>query len=394
MNYRKSMKKVQLSRTSPEQKALLQALASDDLNVRLPAYTAMAEFITQVAQKVIEQAETLTNWYVALPFDANQSQTIPLDALFDLEGEEGQQYIRIWSQTQAGNLATNVPHANQEVPFQTYPLNSAISFDERHLREGRVDWASKALNRALAGFLNERTRMASENWLGTLAQAEGDLAGTPLPNVIRGEFEDEFRITDLNRLWTLMSRLNTSWYGGTPASVLGAMGGITDIAMSPKRVEDIRNMAFNPLNNKGTGDIEGTENLRNSIYNTAGIPGLYGVNIVQFNELDVVGPKRWASIFETAANGKTFEGSAFDKDNEELILAVDASRETAYRPYETNAASGLDEEIRVRPDNQFFNREEKVGFYMGSRQGNIIVDTRGMAGLIIGEKAEEPSSGT
>ena len=96
-----------------------------------------------------------------------------------------------------------------------------------------------------------------------------------------------FLLSDLNKLFTKAKRINTSWTGGTPADRRGR--GITDILVSPEIVEEIRGLAYNPINtvsnrNDG-GDIAGTDSMRDAIFNSAGIPEFYGVSIQEYNEM-------------------------------------------------------------------------------------------------------------
>ena len=71
-------------------------------------------------------------------------------------------------------------------------------------------------------------------------------------HVQKNEVAGKFTLADMNDLLTLAKRINTSWIGGTPTT---RAKGLTDLVCSPESVQDIRAMAYNPINSQ---DADGT----------------------------------------------------------------------------------------------------------------------------------------
>jgi hypothetical protein len=212
-------------------------------------------------------------------------------------------------------------------------------------------------------------------------------------HVIRSAQANRFLLSDLNKLFTKAKRINTAWNGGTPADRRGR--GITDIMVSPEIVEEIRGLAYNPVNTKG-GDgaaagnaagIAGTDSMRDAVFNSAGIPEFYGVSIQEYNEMGA--GQKWNTVFDTAAGTTTYAdhytaggtAAVFDGAAEEIIVGVDLSRESMIRAVATDSDSG--EEFSLVADDQFATRQSKIGYYGSLEEGRMIIDDRVLLGLIV-----------
>jgi hypothetical protein len=214
---------------------------------------------------------------------------------------------------------------------------------------------------------------------------------------MRSHTQGRFLLADLNKLFTKIKRINTAWTGGTPADRRGR--GITDLIVSPEIVEEIRGMAYNPINTKGTGtdgatktDIPGTDSLRDSVFNSAGIPEFYGVSIMEINEMGV--GQKYNDLFDlvsqtaNAGGDKNYgdygDGTAattFDETTEQVILGVDLSRESMLRAVATDSETGAEFDLVV--DDQFVSRSQKIGYYGSLEEGRMILDDRVLTGLIV-----------
>lgn len=178
----------------------------------------------------------------------------------------------------------------------------------------------------------------------------------------------------------MVDRLKSSFLGGT--SLSGEADGITTVYISPEILEQIKNFAFNPLNSKGTNsDIPGTEQLRNSIYNSGGLFNFQGTDFVKLKELGV--NKRLSKAFKTLASNTTYDGAEFNLSTEELIIGINESAETLLRPVETETVDGMKATVTSQTDNQWVNRSETLGWTLGVREGRISVDSRDIVGLIV-----------
>ena len=168
----------------------------------------------------------------------------PLDLYYDITDED---YITVYSQTMPGGLPTNqVAPTATELKFTTYTLDSAVSFDRRYAAKSRLDVVGKTFTRVAQEILLKQERTSANLILGTLA----DTAGATTSHILQSTQNGRFLMADLNALMTRSKRINESWSGGTPDT---DRKGITDLLVSPEVIEDIRGMAYNPINTLGGG---------------------------------------------------------------------------------------------------------------------------------------------
>ena len=387
-NTRKFKKmKITLDRT-PEQVELIKAMASKNREVAYEAQTALAEFIGPVLAEVINTAPTVSNMFTSLQFNSEESPSIPLDLYHDITDED---YIQIWSQSVPGGLPTNqVAPSQSELKFTTYTLDSALSFDKRYASRSRLDVVSKTFTRMAQEVLLKQEKTSASMIMTALANGvtNGD------NHVIRSAQAGRFLLSDLNKLFTRAKRINTSWTGGTPADRRGR--GITDLLVSPEIVEEIRGLAYNPLNTVGSkggelkdgeGMIAGTDSMRDAIFNSAGIPEFYGVSIQEYNEMGV--DQKWNTVFDASAGGKSYDAfyatntgaGAIAPSTEQILVGVDLSRESMIRAVATDSESG--DEFSLVSDDQFVTRQSKIGYYGSLEEGRMIIDDRVLLGLIV-----------
>ena len=386
--------KITLEKT-PEQVELIKAMASKNRDVAYEAQTALAEFIGPVLAEVVNAAPTVSNMFTSLQFNSDESPSIPLDLYHDITDED---YIQVWSQSVPGGLPTNqVAPSQSELKFTTYTLDSALSFDKRYASRSRLDVVSKTFTRMAQEILLKQEKTSASMIMTALAKASTNSSTDAENHVLRSAQAGRFLLSDLNKLFTKAKRINTSWNGGTPAERRGR--GITDLLVSPEIVEEIRGLAYNPINTQGSNtDIAGTDSMRDAIFNSAGIPEFYGVSIQEYNEMGV--GQRWNNVFGTSAGnyednysvsnaGNLTESSpvtdpktyAFDGTFEQVLVGVDLSRESMIRAVATDSESG--DEFSLVADDQFVTRQSKVGYYGSLEEGRMIIDDRVLLGLIV-----------
>ena len=374
--------KITLERT-PEQVELIKAMASKNRDVAYEAQTALAEFIGPVLAEVVNTAPTVSNMFSSLQFNSDESPSIPLDLYHDITDED---YIQVWSQSVPGGLPTNqVAPSQSELKFTTYTLDSALSFDKRYASRSRLDVVSKTFTRMAQEILLKQEKTSASMIMTALAKASTNGE----QHVIRSAQTGGFLLSDLNKLFTKAKRINTSWTGGTPADRRGR--GITDLLVSPEIVEEIRGLAYNPINTKGDNtDIPGTDSMRDAVFSSAGIPEFYGVSIQEYNEMG--NGQKWNTIFDTAAGTTTYDDNyaatgggdrVFDGSagKEQILVGVDLSRESMIRAVATDSESG--DEFSLVADDQFVTRQSKVGYYGSLEEGRMIIDDRVLLGLIV-----------
>jgi len=359
---------------NPEQIELIKALASDNKSVALEAQEAFAAFISQVVQQVLLQAGTASMIYRDVEFDEDDSPSIPLDLYYGLN--EG--HISVWSQTVGGGLPTNFVQGLQEMKINTYRLDSAISMDKRYVRRARLDVVAAGLERMANELLIKQERNAWAVLLKLLADAETQ----GQKHIINAGTADVFQLDDMNKVWTLVRRLNSAYTGGTPQALQSR--GLTDIFVSPEIKEQIRGFAYQPMNTRSggatsAGNVALPDSVREQIYRAAGTQEIFGVTVHELLELGV--GRKYNDLFGTFAGGTLYGGSAFVAGSEELIVGIDSSRNAFLRPVAIQSESRG--QVKVLPDDQFLARSQKVGFYSFVEEGRVAVDARAAVGLIV-----------
>jgi hypothetical protein len=358
---------------NPEQIELIKALASENKTVALEAQEAFAAFISNVVQQVLLQAGTASMIYRDIEFDEDDSPSIPLDLYYGLN--EG--HLSVWSQTVGGGLPTNFVQGTQEMKINTYRLDSAISMDKRYVRRARLDVVAAGLERMANDLLIKQERNAWAVILKLLA----DASTNSTKHVFRVGQAGTFQLDDMNKLWTLVRRLNSAYTGGTPQALQSR--GLTDIFVSPEIKEQIRAFAYQPMNTRsggGTsaGNVALPDSVREEIYRAAGTNEIFGVTIHELLELGE--GRKYNDLFDTFSSGN-IGSTPFVSATDELIVGIDASRNAFLRPVAIQSESRG--QVKVLPDDQFLARSQKVGFYSYVEEGRVAVDARAAVGLIV-----------
>ena len=384
---------ITLKRTN-EQVELIKAMASKNRSVAYEAQVALAEFIGPVIAEVVNNAPTLRNMFTSLQFNADDNPSIPLDLYYDITDED---YIQVWSQAAPGGLPTNhVAPTASELKFATYSLDSAVSFDRRYASRSRLDVVGKSFTRVAQEILLKQETTSANLILGTLAEASTDSR----THVIGAATANRFLLADLNAMMTRAKRVNSSWAGGTPDT---RGRGITDIVCSPEVVEELRAMAYNPINTRAAGAIQVTDSngdthdtpggpiaapdsIRAQMFNNAGIPEFYGVSVMEINEMGV--GQKFNTIFDTLAGSTNFDNPHSGSTQQfaatdELVIGVDLvkGRDAMLRAVAVDADSNS--EFNLVADDQYSVRQKKIGYYGSLEEGRMVVDNRVLFGVIV-----------
>ena len=377
--------KITLKRT-PEQVELVKAMASRNKAVAYEAQVALAEFIGPVLAEVLNQAPTVSNLFQSLQFNADDNPSIPLDLYYNISDED---YVQVYSQSHAGGLPTNqvLPTAS-ELKLATYSLDSAVSFDRRYAAKSRMDVVSKTFTRVAQEILIKQETTSATLLMTAVANATTNGKAHVQTNRVAGKFT----LADMNDLLTLAKRINTSFIGGTPTS---RTKGLTDLICSPEIVQDIRSIAYNPINSENanasaagaTDGLAAPDELRMDIFRNAGIPEFYGLGIMEINELGV--NEKFNNLFDTAAGTTTYynpDGSSvgmqFDTSTDNFVLGVDRSRDSLIRAIAVDAESGS--EFNLIADDQYSIRQNKIGYFGSIDEGRVVLDNRVLVGKIVG----------
>jgi hypothetical protein len=175
-------------------------------------------------------------------------------------------------------------------------------------------------------------------------------------------------LADLNTLMTKMKRLNASYAVGSPVAAYSK--GITDLFVSPEVVANFRALSYNPFSDSAEQVGDG---VKDEMYRAGGFSSLFGINIVDMYEFGV--GQKYQTLFNAVKNGNTFDTGADD-----LLVGVDRSVDAFVRPVARNAETGST--FTALPDDQYSQRQDKIGFYGGLEEGRVMLDARAIVGLI------------
>jgi hypothetical protein len=380
-------------KNTPEQVELIKAMGSRQQTVAREAQEAFAAFLGPVVQSVLNQAGTAGSIYTDAPYDEDDSPSYPLDLYYN----DGANAVSVWSQNIAGGLPSSAVEGMAELKIATYRLDSAVSFLKKYARRARLDVISKGVERMAQEVLVKQERNAWAVILKALGEAtsSGVTSGIGVASLKAGSHvvpvtdESVFQLADLNRLMTLNKRINESFANGTPDNVYST--GVTDLYVSPEVKEQIRAFAYQPMNTRhgkvttsGATAVPLPDSVRTDIFNAAGASEIYGVNIVELNELGV--GKKYNQLFDQfdtgniAPNG-TNTAHAFAESTDELCVGIDNSKGAFIRALAQNADSGSS--FTADPDDQYVQRAEKLGFYGSLEEGRVCIDGRAIVGLIV-----------
>ena len=378
--------KITINKTD-EQIALVKAMASTNRDEAYEAQAAVATLMGPVINEVINNAPVVSNVFSSMTFNEDDNPSLPLDLFHDITDED---YIQVYSQQVAGGLPySQVFPAHNELKFTTYNIDSAFAFDKKYARRSRLDVVGKTFTRMAQEILLKQEKTAFNVIASALVNAStiSSAGGSSAKgnHIIEATTAGRFVLHDFNRLITLSKRINASFSKGTPIG--GAKVGLTDLLVSPEMVQELRSMAYNPINTVNangsaagaTDGIAATDALRAQLYSAAGLPAFYGINIVEVLEMGI--GQKFNLIFEAirAANSVTLTNWAVGDD--EILIGIDRSRDALIRP--VVQAEDSPSEFSLMVDDQFVGRQSKIGYYGKLDEGRIIIDDRALVGLYV-----------
>lgn len=351
---------------TPQRVELMQRMASEDPIIAREAQVAFAAFLAPLVQRSLDQKATVNQIYSDYPLAKGDTPTIPIDPYVDyVQGD-----ISIWSQSAAGGLATNVVQGMSEYAFNFYKLYSALALDKTYVEEARLPLMAAAISKTIQEFIVKQEVNGWNPICSLLATATTN----SLAHVITATTAGVFQLDDFNNLILRGTRLYSSFAGG---SIDGGSTGPTDLFLSPERMADIRAFAYQPMNTRGVPNSDEStalglpDSVREEIYRNAGAPSIYGKSL---NELRELGPNRKLNTLFDNAYGGSFTTS------NDLVIALDLTKDVFIRPVRTDKGGGS---VVTKVDDQFFARQDKVGWYFEITENRIVLDTRPVTGIII-----------
>lgn len=380
-------------KNTPEQVELIKKIGSRNGLEAAEALETLAAFVGPIIQKVLSQAGTASYIYKDMEYNEDDSPSYPLDLYYN----ENAGLVSVWSQSTAGGLPTNyIDQPVQELKLNTYRLDSAVSFNKKYARKARLDVVSGALDRMGQEVLIKQEKNAWAVILKALANGTtlngrsapfyGSTAETTngLRHVIRAA-GSTFTLADLNDLMVRIKRINVSFANGTPSDFQAK--GLTDLFVSPEIKAQIRAFSFNPIfPQSGTAQSQLPNDVRQQIFNAAGMETIFGVGITELIEFGV--GQKYNSLFSAFAGSNSYSrldgttsAGAFAGSTTQILVGLDLSRDAFVRPVSTSAESNG--QFSVLPDDQFVSRAEKTGFYGFLEEGRVCIDARAITGLIV-----------
>mgnify|MGYP003653386541 CR=1 FL=1 len=376
-------------KNTPEQVELVKAMASRNRDVAYEAQTALAEFIGPVLAEVINNAPALSNLFTTLQYNADDNPSIPLDLYYDISDED---YVQVYSQSRAGGLPTSeVLPTSSELKIATYSLDSAVSFDRRYAAKSRMDVVAKTMTRVAQEILLKQNTISAN----VIMKAVANATTNSVAHIEEAVAIKRFVLADLNRMITRSKRISSSFVGGTPDVRQGR--GVTDIICSPEIVEELRAIAYNPINTKtspagGTAadGIQTADVIAEEAYSAAGAPTFYGINVIELNEMGGSGlggsSRKFNDIFVGEQSGNVplaggASGNQAAAGDDELVLGIDRSRESLVRPVAVDSENGG--EFNLIADDQYSIRQNKIGYFGSLEEGRIVLDNRALIGTLV-----------
>jgi len=352
-------------KNTPEQVELIKAMGSKSPEISRPATEAFAAFIGPVVRRVLDQANTAAYVYTDVEYDEDDNPSYPLDLFYDQNGKDP--YTTIWSQQMAGGLPSSQISGNAELKIATYKLDSAVSFLKKYARKSRLDVVSKGIERMANEILVKQDRNAWAVILKGLAEAKGKWGtGTAGDNIVTNATTGAVSLADLNSLLTKMKRLNASYANGTPVAAYSK--GITDLFVSPEVVANFRAISFTAYQDSAAAEQVG-DGIKDEMWRAGGFGNIFGMNIVEMYEFGT--GQKYNTLFDTWGTLAA---------TQEVMVGIDRSTDAFIRPVARNAETGST--FTALPDDQYAQRQDKVGFYGGLEEGRVLLDARAVVGLI------------
>lgn len=377
--------KITLKKTD-EQVALVKAMASNNREEAYEAQAAVATLMGPVINEVVNNAPTVSNIFTSMTFSADDNPSLPLDLFHDITDED---FITVYSQQVAGGLPySQVFPAHNELKFSTYNLDSALAFDKKYARRSRLDVVGKTFTRMAQEILMKQEKTSFNVIASALVNAQtiSSAGGTKAKgnHIIEASTAGRFVLHDFNRLITLSKRINASFSNGTPVG--GSKVGITDLLVSPEMIQELRSMAYNPINtveapygSASKDSIAAPDELRMQLYSAAGLPAFYGINIVEVLEMGI--GQRFNKIFEAVRAANSVSLANWTVADDEILIGIDRSRDALIRPVMQDEDSPSEFSLAV--DDQFVGRQNKIGYYGKLDEGRMVIDDRALVGLFV-----------
>ncbi len=355
---------------------LIRDSGSKDASVSQVAQDAFASIISSSLSQVLDPLSIANEIFRdVIVYTGDTPPEIPIDTYFGL----GEGTFRIWSNGVHGGLAYNEISGADSWRFRTTRIDSAIAWSKTYARNSRLDVVQKGIDRLLGEVLIKSQGRAFE----VLARALGNASTEGKSHVIASTAKTagsarNFQLDDVNRLMTRIKRINQSYaYGSTARGT-----GLTDLFISPETMEKIRAMTYNPVNTTAIPDTnESTvlglpDEMRMEIYRNGGASSIYGKALHEMQELGV--GQTYNELFRQNYT-QTADGPVWNAMTDEIVIGIDRNLGAFARAINADENNST---FQLLPDDQHFNRSDKMGYYGSQEEGWVVGNDKGIVGIL------------
>lgn len=314
---------------------LIKRSGDNDRTIAIPAQRELALAIQAPLREGLLVGDIVGGWFQAILKEPGATIEFPLDLLAPGEEDEHVAYTA----PPNGYIAQRQVEGDY-VMVPTYRMVNAIDWLLRYAREGGWDVVGRAIQVFEAGF---RKKINDDAWHVLLTAAADRNILIYDADASAGQFTK--RLVSL--LKTVVRR-----NGGGNSGTLNRRK-LTDIAVSPEALEDMRNWGLDQVD----------EMTRRDIYlasdNSDKISRVFGVNL---HDLDELGVGQEYQLFFTSVLGASLQAS-----DEELVIGADLNQ--------GSFVQFIKEQMSVF-DDPALHRHQKGGVYGWFEQGLLAADNR------------------
>lgn len=355
---------------------LLRDSGSNDKATADTARQAFASIMSASLSRTLEPLSIANDIFTDVEvYTGRNIPEVPIDLYWNI----GEGTFRVWANGYPGGLAYNEIGGYDTFRYRVYRMDSAIAWNKSYAQDARM----KVVERGLMRLMDEVMVKSQYNAFTVLADALGGARTRGLSHVIASTAKTNgtarrFQLDDVNRLMTLIKRLNSSWANGTSRS---GGSGLTDLYMSPETMEEIRRLTYNPVNTIAIPDtnestaMPAPDELRMEVYRSGGASELYGKRLHELNELGV------GQVYNELFRQKYTQGPgpAWNAATDELVIGIDKSVGAFARVINADDGGST---FQLQVDDQHLNRSEKMGYYGFTEEGWLVGNDNAIVGLL------------
>ena len=314
---------------------LIKRSGDNDRSIAIPAQRELALAIQTPLRDALLYGDITNGWFQSIDVEPGASIEYPLDFLSPGEEDEHVAYTL----PPNGYIAQKQVEGDY-VMVPSYRFGGAIDWLLKYAREARWD----IVGRAIQVLQSQFTKKINDDAWHTLLSAAADRNLLVYDaDAAAGQFT--------KRLVSLMKTVLRRNGGGNSSSVNRRK--LSDIALSPEAIDDMRNWGLDQIDEMTRHDIylaqDGSDKLTR----------VFGVFL---HDLDEIGVGQEYQLFFTEVLGASIQAS-----DEELVIGADLSKGSFVR--------FIKEGMQVF-DDPALHRLQKAGFYSWQEHGLLVADNR------------------